>query len=503
MSSKPEEEEKRADVILETNMNDVLCGRGGRTNHHAGNIQFRRMVADRKKEYLDKHTKKLDKAGIAADIMNAVRRLDPPGRFLKENKDGTFFDVGDAKAIIKVGQALREGAPDLRPKMNKKDVSHRNKANGPSSAEKEREAGALLIALADGAGIIRNSNINNKQQLPLQSHQSVLGMNQNIKSGAGAIAALPPNRNNSMRGRKNGLLSGNPHSNLPPPFAHTQQQRPPYPYPPALPPPMMVRPCPPQVQGQGLKQNNEGGLLNGQVFQLLKQLEEKDVIIHILREQIISKDEQIWRLKNSINHNGDINVEKVPPNVTGNAEKANSGNGKKRKTDAKNDDDTNADEQQPGSSGGPPSSVSEIPPKRKRGRPKGSTNKPKDGNSAKKEPNVDSSKVPEPETIVNKSSNENTLDTVSADNYSINTKWNENYEALKEFKEREGHIKVPKEYNASLHNWTEMQRTLYKMRRYKPRLSPERVAKLKLLGFNDTATNGEQGDAALKDSAAN
>lgn len=101
--------------IRHPNQNDVLCGRGGRINAHEGNVQFREIVLQHKKEYLSKTTKKLEKAHIAARIIQQIRTMDPPGRFLKEDADTNFwFDIGDAKAIKKAGQALREDAPDLR-----------------------------------------------------------------------------------------------------------------------------------------------------------------------------------------------------------------------------------------------------------------------------------------------------------------------------------------------------------------------------------------------------
>eukprot|EP00538_Stauroneis_constricta_P012986 CAMPEP_0119550948 /NCGR_PEP_ID=MMETSP1352-20130426/4365_1 /TAXON_ID=265584 /ORGANISM="Stauroneis constricta, Strain CCMP1120" /LENGTH=603 /DNA_ID=CAMNT_0007596941 /DNA_START=149 /DNA_END=1960 /DNA_ORIENTATION=+ len=101
--------------IVDPNINDVLCGRGGRINSHAGNIQFREMVQSRKKIYLAKSTEKLEKAHIAARIVREIRSMDPPGRFLKEDRDtGLWFDIGDQKAIKKSGQALREDAPEIR-----------------------------------------------------------------------------------------------------------------------------------------------------------------------------------------------------------------------------------------------------------------------------------------------------------------------------------------------------------------------------------------------------
>mmetsp|Transcript_20790 Transcript_20790/g.59582 ORF Transcript_20790/g.59582 Transcript_20790/m.59582 type:complete len:689 (+) Transcript_20790:305-2371(+) len=99
------------------NCNDVLSGRGGRINAHPGNVQFRTIIASMKSTYLSPKTRKLEKAHIANDIVRRIRRLDPPGRFLKEDKDGTWWDIGDEKARKKVGQALREDAPDIRPQL--------------------------------------------------------------------------------------------------------------------------------------------------------------------------------------------------------------------------------------------------------------------------------------------------------------------------------------------------------------------------------------------------
>ncbi|GAX12020.1 hypothetical protein FisN_8Lh118 [Fistulifera solaris] len=88
--------------MQEINENDVLAGRGGRINAHIGNVQFRDMVAARKKEYLAKSTRK----------------------FLKADPDGLWYDIGDQKAFKKVGQALREDAPDVRDSDEDDDIQN-------------------------------------------------------------------------------------------------------------------------------------------------------------------------------------------------------------------------------------------------------------------------------------------------------------------------------------------------------------------------------------------
>lgn len=102
---------KPTDVISFVLKNDVLCGRGGETNHHAGNIQYRQLVKACQPSYIA--AKRRDKPKIAERIVRIVRKLG--GRFLKKIPDtNTWKDVGNTKAREKTSQALREGAPELR-----------------------------------------------------------------------------------------------------------------------------------------------------------------------------------------------------------------------------------------------------------------------------------------------------------------------------------------------------------------------------------------------------
>merc|ERR1740130_1607848 len=94
-------------------LNDVLCGRGGETNHHPGNVRYRSLVKAYQKLYL--LAKRRDKPKIAQCIVVSVRGVN--GRFLKRtknaNKGSAWVDVGNVKAREKTSQALREGAPNL------------------------------------------------------------------------------------------------------------------------------------------------------------------------------------------------------------------------------------------------------------------------------------------------------------------------------------------------------------------------------------------------------
>ncbi len=135
----------RKDALTnDPNCNDVLCGRGGRIAKHPGNIYFRELVNAHRALYVSKDTKKSDKARIAAKIVETIRNLDPPGRFLMETKtlsaengfcsSSVWIDIGDDRARKKTAQAMREqktlkkqqkqlGQLRTQEEMNNVDVS--------------------------------------------------------------------------------------------------------------------------------------------------------------------------------------------------------------------------------------------------------------------------------------------------------------------------------------------------------------------------------------------
>lgn len=100
-----------SEVISQVLDNDVLCGRGGETNHHPGNIKYRSLVKCYQPLYIA--SKRRDKPRIAQKIVFTIRQRG--GRFLKKDvRTNTWRDVGNTKAREKTSQALREGAPELR-----------------------------------------------------------------------------------------------------------------------------------------------------------------------------------------------------------------------------------------------------------------------------------------------------------------------------------------------------------------------------------------------------
>ena len=130
--------------IRQINNNDVLCGRGGATNSHIGNRSFRSLVKEYKDKYL--RAKKKEKPAVAGEIVDKIRSLDPPGRFLKKDRDsGYWLDIGDIRAKEKTSQALREGAPAIRKQMEFETEEKKSVALDSNADDSERKTGTLPV----------------------------------------------------------------------------------------------------------------------------------------------------------------------------------------------------------------------------------------------------------------------------------------------------------------------------------------------------------------------
>eukprot|EP00980_Cylindrotheca_fusiformis_P030455 scaffold24835_cov113-Cylindrotheca_fusiformis.AAC.2 len=127
--------------------NDVLSGRGGGTNVHPGNRNFRDLINTHRRAYLK--AKKNDKPEISKAVVRAIR--DAGGRFLKKDeKTQLWFEIGDSQAREKTSQAFRQRAPEMRRLMQE---SERVEAR-PTSQEQLRQL------LAGGIGQV-NAGMSN------------------------------------------------------------------------------------------------------------------------------------------------------------------------------------------------------------------------------------------------------------------------------------------------------------------------------------------------------
>lgn len=123
-------------------VSDVLCGRGGESNHHPGNQAYRKLVKAFQPLYIS--SKRRSKPMISECIVYTIRSYG--GRFLRRTnpRESLYEDVGNTKAREKTSQALREGAPDLRTtldpkevlaKLNKKEKDNYSRSTGAPAAQ--------------------------------------------------------------------------------------------------------------------------------------------------------------------------------------------------------------------------------------------------------------------------------------------------------------------------------------------------------------------------------
>jgi hypothetical protein len=88
--------------------NDILMGRGGGTNNHTGNLNYRKIIETYKPIY--SKSPKSGKLKFSCEVVDLIRNLDPPGRFLKKDQEtNLYFDIGEKAAREKTSQCLREG----------------------------------------------------------------------------------------------------------------------------------------------------------------------------------------------------------------------------------------------------------------------------------------------------------------------------------------------------------------------------------------------------------
>lgn len=148
--------------------NDVMLGRGGESNHHIGNANFRKHTESFKNRY--KKALKQEKPRIAREVVMAWRNQSPPGRFLSRRdpkvSDSPWYDVGDSMALKRTTKTLGE-RPQKERRAEKaikiKGVSKASKAvappQGPSSNDQQETTADVLAnsALSGAAHCFHSS----------------------------------------------------------------------------------------------------------------------------------------------------------------------------------------------------------------------------------------------------------------------------------------------------------------------------------------------------------
>jgi hypothetical protein len=115
--------------IAEPHANDVLSGRGAGITKHEGNKRWRELIRRHRQQYnlLPRNQRPI----IAESIVQAVRSLSPPGRFLaKDAATQVWYDIGDERATEKTAQAMRDSKKNGKDKVTPTS----SRASSPSGA---------------------------------------------------------------------------------------------------------------------------------------------------------------------------------------------------------------------------------------------------------------------------------------------------------------------------------------------------------------------------------
>ena len=158
---------------------DVLSGRGGGINAHAGNVVFREWVRVRKNEYNLAPTK-AEKTRVAQEVIDLVRGQDPPGRFLQKDTAyvgtgaGWWIEIDEERVMAKTSQALREGAPQIR-------AAHRQE---PSKTKSGRKS---VRKMAPSPFVKSSTNHSNSTAATVRPNQGGSALSKRLYSGMNSI----------------------------------------------------------------------------------------------------------------------------------------------------------------------------------------------------------------------------------------------------------------------------------------------------------------------------
>ena len=97
--------------IITPKQNDVIIGKGHSIQNHPGNKYYHSLV-ERTKPIYDSVSKNMKGAQAKMIVNQITQELNPPGRFLKENKVLGIWEVIERKVAVKKSwQALRDWKP--------------------------------------------------------------------------------------------------------------------------------------------------------------------------------------------------------------------------------------------------------------------------------------------------------------------------------------------------------------------------------------------------------
>jgi len=134
---------------------DVICGRGKKCYGHVGNQRFREMVLAKLDDYSQAKSK-LAKSGILWNVVaNQVRRKG--GYFVKQDKFGRWYDVGDFHAREKASQMFRDA---LHDQYKSSKAAKKRMMKERRQREKEQESSGKTKHSAEISPLTEKKQIN-------------------------------------------------------------------------------------------------------------------------------------------------------------------------------------------------------------------------------------------------------------------------------------------------------------------------------------------------------
>jgi len=133
-------------IITTPTKNDIISGRGTHVYNHHGNINFMSLV----KKYQSKHEvcpKSLKKVHSKEIYLN-IRKLNPPGRFLKTYTNGNgrvgWVEMDYKNTILKIRQAMRDNElREMRIRQTLKNYAVREEDSKRVEESEQRQGTAI------------------------------------------------------------------------------------------------------------------------------------------------------------------------------------------------------------------------------------------------------------------------------------------------------------------------------------------------------------------------
>jgi len=139
-------------------------------------------------------------------IVDEVKDRNPPGRFLKQDKDSKqWYDIGEKKALDKTRQALREGAPELM--NNGKGSSSKGETDGDTAFNKNSPEQQQQHIVNNEFNMLQQSIMSLGNDSFTQAGGGVVSHNPYNMQGIGLspnMLSSPMNNNNSNSNSRSG-----------------------------------------------------------------------------------------------------------------------------------------------------------------------------------------------------------------------------------------------------------------------------------------------------------